>query len=277
MKKLLTVLLVIIMETSFCQEVTFIENDWSEAKKISQEMKRPIFVFATIKGCGPCIEMERKVFSDPEVKKVLEERFVNLRIDGQRGEGKDLVKEYAVPFYPTLLYFDSAQLLINKTCDNPDKKNFLRICRLALNPQTRTPALTKRFVSQKVDTTFLKNYIRILELAGYNTGPAIDSLYSKKNMLITFQDIQYLKSLNSCKSSFLDFVIKNRKSNPNLDTAPYINGVFLRTANRLFQGGEFTIQEYNALKSKIAAAKIYGWEDELNSIEDAYNKYTTKN
>jgi thioredoxin-related protein len=276
MRLKISMLLVLISNLVAGQEPGFINNDWLLATIASQEKKRPIFVFATIKGCGPCIQMEREVFSYREVKKLLEERFVCLKIDGQAGQGRVFVKDNYVLSYPTLLFFDSAQQLIHRN-RSVSTKSFLLACKLALNPKTRLPALTKQFQTQKVDTTFLKNYIKILSAAERNTGPAIDSLFKVIKFEFTHKNIHYLHYLNSCHSEFLDFVISNRKKYfPPVDSAPLIESAFSSTQDRLFVFGDFSESEYLALKEKIIKAKIIGWEDRISSLEKLYSKIQSK-
>lgn len=256
------------------QHHNFIENDWTSAVNISKSTLRPIFVFATIKGCKPCIEMERKVFSDPVVKGFLDDNFVSLRINGQLGQGKLFAKTNHIVFYPIIIIYDSAQKVIHKTNPSLLKSDFFKSCQLALDPKTRTPALVKRFETQKVDSSFLKEYIKILSDEESNTSPAIDSLFRIRPLVINSTTVQYLNYLNSCKSEFLDFFIKNRSKYFNtVDVAPYIQGVFYRTTQRLFTFGYFSESEYRFLRKKIEMAKIVGWESQLSDLDTYYKKY----
>jgi hypothetical protein len=240
-------------------------------------MKRPVFVFVTMKGCAPCIQMEQDVFSDPEVKKLLEGNFILVKINGLLGQGKEFVKKHNVRSYPTLLFFDSTLQLIHRN-RSLSKKSFLQVCRLALDPNTRIPALSKQFQTQKVDTSFLKNYIRILSRAELNTAPAIDSLFKVKKLEFTSSNIQYLHYLNSCRSQFLDFMIANRKKYfPHIDSAPRIEHVFNSTQLRLFEFGDFSESEYQVLKQKVCEAGIVGWEDRISSLESAYTRFQSQN
>jgi thiol:disulfide interchange protein len=50
--------------------------DYDQARKVSKELKKPIFVDFTGHGCTNCREMENRVWSDPMILKRLRENFV---------------------------------------------------------------------------------------------------------------------------------------------------------------------------------------------------------
>ena len=47
--------------------------------------------------------LARNVFPRPEVGKVFNARFVNLKMDMEKGEGLEVAKRYGITAYPTLL------------------------------------------------------------------------------------------------------------------------------------------------------------------------------
>lgn len=65
-------------------------------------------VYAT--WCGPCHEMDEKVWSREEVARALDDAhggpYVPLRRDGESGEGLEIARRYHVVGYPTLLVLD---------------------------------------------------------------------------------------------------------------------------------------------------------------------------
>jgi tetratricopeptide (TPR) repeat protein len=62
-------------------------------------------VYAT--WCGPCHEMDEKVYPREEVGRAVATAYVALRRDGEAGEGAELAKRYHVVGYPTLLVIDA--------------------------------------------------------------------------------------------------------------------------------------------------------------------------
>lgn len=56
--------------------------------------------------CGPCQKYEREVFNRADVAKSLG-GVLTLRVDGEGGDGPNIVKKYHVVGYPTLLFLNS--------------------------------------------------------------------------------------------------------------------------------------------------------------------------
>lgn len=62
-------------------------------------------VFAT--WCGPCHEMDDKVYARDDVARAIDGAWLPLKRDGERGEGEALAANYHVVGYPTLLLLDA--------------------------------------------------------------------------------------------------------------------------------------------------------------------------
>ena len=53
--------------------------------------------------CGPCKIMASKILPQKEVGDFLNERFVCVKYDMEKGEGPEIAKKYGVEAYPTFL------------------------------------------------------------------------------------------------------------------------------------------------------------------------------
>lgn len=97
--------------TSGCAQTTgirFFEGTWAEAIAKAKAEKKPIFLDAYATWCGPCKMMEKEVFTDPNVAKYFNEKFIAVRIDMEHGEGPGLAKRLpSIDGYPSLLFFGS--------------------------------------------------------------------------------------------------------------------------------------------------------------------------
>jgi thiol:disulfide interchange protein len=86
-----------------------------EAKKQSLKSGKLIFIDAYASWCGPCKRMAATSFKNPEVGKVYNEQFINLKIDCEKDEdGPELARMYKVKAYPTLLVIDGNGKLIKE-------------------------------------------------------------------------------------------------------------------------------------------------------------------
>jgi len=86
-----------------------------EAKKQSLKSGKLIFIDAYASWCGPCKRMAATSFKNPEVGKVYNEQFINLKIDCEKdADGPELARMYKVKAYPTLLVIDGNGRLIKE-------------------------------------------------------------------------------------------------------------------------------------------------------------------
>ena len=66
-----------------------------------------VFLDCYTTWCGPCKFMSEKVFTQKEAGDYFNTKFVNIKIDMEKGEGIDIRKYYKIKAYPTFLILDS--------------------------------------------------------------------------------------------------------------------------------------------------------------------------
>ncbi|NNE67765.1 MAG: thioredoxin family protein [Pyrinomonadaceae bacterium] len=66
-----------------------------------------VFVDVSAIWCGTCRRLDNEVFSNEEVKKVLNERFVFSRLEYEEEEGQKFIRERNVEGFPNLWVLDS--------------------------------------------------------------------------------------------------------------------------------------------------------------------------
>ncbi len=69
--------------------------------------KRPILLDFYTTWCGPCKWMDQDVFEMEAVANLLNENFVNVKIDAEKGEGPELTQKFEVNGYPSLVFLNS--------------------------------------------------------------------------------------------------------------------------------------------------------------------------
>jgi tetratricopeptide (TPR) repeat protein len=50
--------------------------------------------------------LDQLVFSDKEISSYINQRFISLKVDGEKGQGPELMKMFGVPGYPTVILLD---------------------------------------------------------------------------------------------------------------------------------------------------------------------------
>ena len=74
-------------------------HSYDEAKRLANETGLPLVLHFEAKWCGPCRKMETEVLSTSDVRKLLGEAFIGVRIDSDRN--RSLVSEFGVSTLPT--------------------------------------------------------------------------------------------------------------------------------------------------------------------------------
>ncbi len=76
-------------------------NDYDSARKEATEQNKPLFLDFGTEDCVHCKRMHQTTFKDPNIIKLLNERFIPLRVDGNREPR--LTQQLRVQAYPTMI------------------------------------------------------------------------------------------------------------------------------------------------------------------------------
>lgn len=61
---------------------------------------KSIFIFGHTDWCGYCRKMEKSTFLEKEVNDYMNEKFINLSYDLEKGEGVSIAAKYGLKSYP---------------------------------------------------------------------------------------------------------------------------------------------------------------------------------
>ncbi len=86
--------------------IIFFTGTWKEAVAKAQQENKPIFMDIYATWCGPCRQLKKKTFPNKEVADFYNTHFINISLDGEKGEGVQLAAALHISAYPTLFYFD---------------------------------------------------------------------------------------------------------------------------------------------------------------------------
>lgn len=124
-KTLIFIFLMFSAQTLLAQGVVFETGTWSEVTAKAKRDNKPIFVDFYTSWCAPCKVIATTVFPDAKLGRIYNDKFVNYKIDAEKGEGVELAKKYGVAAYPTFVYLDSNGELINKIVGAKGIKEFI--------------------------------------------------------------------------------------------------------------------------------------------------------
>ncbi len=88
------------META----IEFKQGSWEEILKAARDENKVIFLDIYATWCGPCKMLKKNTFTDKEVGEYFNAHFINVTLDGEKGEGALLAKKYELHAYPTMLF-----------------------------------------------------------------------------------------------------------------------------------------------------------------------------
>ncbi|MBK8502281.1 MAG: thioredoxin family protein [Saprospiraceae bacterium] len=164
MKSLATsmVYLLIGLSTLFATGIEFFHGTLSEAKQIAGQQGKLIFVDAFTTWCGPCKRMSANVFSQQDVGDFYNQSFINLKLDMEKGEGKEFQRQYQVNAFPTLLFLDPEGKVVQKVVGGMDVANFLQLGKSAASKSSVSSSLDKAYTDGQRDPAFMAQYIEAL-------------------------------------------------------------------------------------------------------------------
>ena len=93
-------------------EIIFKESGWEDVLKEAKTTGKPIFLNFHATWCAPCKLMKYRTFTNDALAEYLNSNFINIRLDGEVGEGEALMEALGLNAYPSTLFIGSDGNLI---------------------------------------------------------------------------------------------------------------------------------------------------------------------
>ncbi|MCL2561247.1 MAG: thioredoxin family protein [Rikenellaceae bacterium] len=103
MKRIIFSTLLLLCATAASGQVNFRDITLAEALEQAAAENKLVFLDAYTVWCGPCRFMNAEILPQEAVSALLNERFVSVKFDMERGEGFDIARRYEVDVFPTYL------------------------------------------------------------------------------------------------------------------------------------------------------------------------------
>jgi Thioredoxin-related protein len=152
--------MLLINMASFAQGVNFQKCTYKEAlEKAAKENKNLFLEFSTT-WCGPCKMMAKTIFPNPKVGEVINNSFISLALDAEKGEGIELSKKYGVKGYPTMIFLDKEGKELNRLVGaTPNADFFITLVQQVLGEKPPYSELRKRYDNGERDLDFVRQLI----------------------------------------------------------------------------------------------------------------------
>lgn len=183
------------------QGIEFNQGSWNEVLAKAKQENKIIFVDAYASWCGPCKSMAARVFPTKEAGDFYNDKFINFKIDMEKGEGPAFAKKYPVRAYPTLMFIDYDGTLVHQKVGAQSVTSLLALGEEALGKVDRSGQYQALYEKGDRSPELVYNYIRALNQAGKSSLKIANSylrsqenLSSKQNLRIIYESMQMVDS-----------------------------------------------------------------------------------
>lgn len=132
MPKFFSVFVFMLMFFASFGQIQFLKLSKEELFKEAAKQNKYIFVDVFTDWCGPCIRMDKMVFTDSVVAAMYNKSFLSYKADAERASGIEWRVKFDIQFFPSYLFFHSDGRLICKTGSGMSKELFISETKRAL-------------------------------------------------------------------------------------------------------------------------------------------------
>jgi len=187
MKRLfLLVLLTSILVPAYSAEIPFIKEDWQKARAMAAGQNKMLLVDFYTDWCSWCRVMDTTTFRDSAIVAYVNEHFIPLSIDAERGFGITVAMKYRVNAYPSYGYFTSDGRMVLKSLGYQTAEEYIKTLRDAV--ARNDAGLVYEGVSPEADPGFPEFFRKALGTKSDRIKPdqdAVDAYLARQTDLFS--------------------------------------------------------------------------------------------
>jgi thioredoxin-related protein len=130
---------------------------WEQVKRKAKQENKYIFVDCYATWCGPCKQMDKETYPNEKVGELVNEKFiaVKLQMDSTKNDSEpiqnwypvvnEIKTKYAIPGYPTFLFFSPDGELVHQDVGYKPVKDFVVLVNDALDPANQLASIMGQY------------------------------------------------------------------------------------------------------------------------------------
>jgi len=141
--------------------IQFSHGSWDEIMALAKKSNKMIFVDCYTSWCGPCKQLSKEVFPVKEVGAYFNQHFVSVKIDMEKGEGKQLKDDFQVNAFPTMIFFNNEGKESHRIVGYRTTDKLLAEAQKAVDDKG-FGSYVSRYEAGERSTEFINEYISVL-------------------------------------------------------------------------------------------------------------------
>ncbi len=185
MKKILFSVICLMLTMTVQAQTNFRELTFDQAAAAAKSEGKLVFVDVMTSWCGPCKMMARDVFPQKKVGDFMNEKFVCLKIDAEKGEGIQIAKTYKVDAYPTFLLLNPDKSEVARMVGGKQPDGFIAEIERLLDPNSTPEKMKERYEGGERTADLIKKYAGFLIEDAYNSRSGREQKIAEARKMVT--------------------------------------------------------------------------------------------
>lgn len=240
--------------------IKFTQQNWNQVIIQAAKEDKIIFIDAYTDWCQPCKKMDKQVFPQKLVGDFYNKYFINIKLNMEKGIGKELKEKYGVFFFPTFLFLTADGTIVHRIAGYQSVPKLLELGKTAIDPNKRLSAFEKRFENGDRNPKFLMQYTDVRKATMDGTHNAIAEIYlSTQNDWTTKKNLRFIfKQVDDTNSKLFNYILENRTLFEKTFKASKVAG---KIENLIYQKvfdeeGNASLEELDLLFNKVYEPKV---------------------
>jgi thioredoxin-related protein len=206
--------------------------NWSRLEKKAKKENKFLFVDCYATWCGPCKEMDLKVYPIDKIGEYMNKNFISVKLQMDTSEkdnesvktlyptASKFLKQYAISVLPTYLFFSPDGELVHKGLGELNVSEFIKLATQAKDSNQQIFTMLKRARLNKLNYNLLPGLVSKMKEIQENKAALEVARYYMEGYLDKLSEDEFLKKENL---EFMNFNKKIIKSSDRLFKYCYVH------------------------------------------------------